>query len=201
MNSFEQGSAVFVCNKMQANYQFVLTAPRGAEYAQGFTPKFTPGEMLRLGVFEGKYMTDCSLEYPPEMFAQARMSPEKPNPTGINAFKAKSRNPLTFWKQSGWIYESDPRGWFEWYCRYWLGRRCSDDARQIGRWYRFAPRHAGALLSAGYGNVSIRKATRQALLQWSHDPVPDIVANTLETVSEKTHRILGKKIYDPIRTA
>lgn len=138
-----------------------------------FWPAFTPWQMLSLGVFEGKYMTDCAGEYPAAMFEGARFS-ATPDAKGCNAFKAKSRNPLSYWQEQGWIDKRDPRGWFEWYCRFWLGRRIDDDVRQISRWVRFAPRFAGTIVASGHKDISSCKATRQGLLQWAHNPIPDI---------------------------
>ena len=189
MNTFTPGSMVTVSNKMQTGYSYFLEAPQGW-MPHLFFPAFTPGEMLRLGVFEGKYMRDCAAEYPAEMFAGARFAQAGPDPKGVNAFKAKSRNPTSYWIERGWIHPQDPRGWFEWYCRFWLGRRTEDDARQIGRWQRFAPRHAGAVRVFGNADVTQRKATRQALLQWSHDPLVDFPELPGETVAAKTFRIL-----------
>jgi hypothetical protein len=188
--TFELGSVVHVDNKMQTGYSYVLSEPQGA-MPRNFQPAFTPGQMLRLGVFEGKYLRDCADEYPREMFRGARFADAGPDPTGCNAFKAKSRNPTSYWLQQGWIHPQDPRGWFEWFCRFWLGRRTEDDARQIARWQRFAPRHAGAVRVFGNGDIRQRKATRQALLQWSHDPVVDFVNSEGETVFWKTCRALG----------
>lgn len=174
---------------MQTGYSFLLQAPQG-DLPVGFTPAFTPNEMLRLGVFEGKYMTDCAHEYPPEMFEGAKFSPDKPNPK-TNAFMAKSRDGLKAWKHYGWIDPQDPRGWFEWYCRFWMGRRTPDDARQIARWTRFAGRHSRVIMASQQrGDPDFRPRTRQSLLQWAHDPFPDVPTVLYRTVSEKTFTLL-----------
>lgn len=196
MNVFVKGQTVHVQNRMQTT-SFVLLHDQGyfADWPV-FKPAFTPGQMLRLGVFEGKYLCDCQQEYPAEYFYKSRLSPEKPDPTHINCFKAKSRNPLSEWKAHGWINPQDPRGWFEWYCRFYLGRRTPDDHRQILRWLRFAPRWQGMVNKLGMQNVENRKVTRQALLQWAHDPLPDFSFATIdETVVEKLCRVLKK---DPV---
>ena len=52
----------------------------------------------------------------------------------VNTYKVKCGGDLEMWESSGWIKEVDPYGWFMWYCRFYLGRRCEDDERQIGRW-------------------------------------------------------------------
>lgn len=191
-NTFDLWSWVAVNNKMQTDYYYKLSHKQG-DMPANFAPIFTPGDMLRLGVFEGKYLCDCVAEYPAHMMYGARFSPAKPDPVRMNAFKAKSRNPMWLWQERGWIHPQDPRGWFEWYCRFWLGRRSADDQRQIDRWARFAARHTGALLHFGEGDITKRKATRQALLQWAHDPLPDIPCMGDETIGEKTYRILRLK--------
>lgn len=135
-----------------------------------FSPAFTPKQMLALGVFEGKYLNDTT-EYPDEWFVKARISlvPD----TEMNYFGVKSRSPLSIWQANGWINPQDPRGWFEWYCRYYTGRRTEDDTRQIKRWAAFV-RHSAQIIKHGLKNPNIRRIQRQALLQWSHDPFPDI---------------------------
>ena len=166
---FQQGQTVHVNNRMQRDYSFVLEAPAGQQFDEGFEPFFTPQKMLNLGVFEGKYLNDCQHEYPEEWFVDAAIS-NKPDP-GVNFFKIKSRQPLSVWREKGWVFDEDPRGWFEWYCRYYLGRRSPEmDAFQIKRWRAFR-RHAGQIKANCLpGDLSCRPRQRQALLQWSHDP-------------------------------
>src|ERR1700689_2813261 len=90
--------------------------------------------MLRLGVFGGRYMTDCRDEFPADWFEQARLSPKRDDPA-LNCFLITASQPLSVWRRKGWIHEDDPRGWFQWYCRYYLGRRLPfEDGRQIKRW-------------------------------------------------------------------
>jgi len=151
-----------------------------------FNPAFTPHQMLMLGVFEGKYLNSTLDEYPPEWRTDAKLS-DIPNPS-INAFGVKSRQPLAVWQESGWINPQDPWGWFQWYARYYCGRRTEDDVRQIKRWRAFV-RHAGQVRKHGNGDPSIRRVQRQALLQWSHDPFPDVTTLENETVLTKMNRI------------
>jgi hypothetical protein len=66
---------VRVNDKMQRGYRYVLTAPIGRNFDPEFRPELTPKEMLALGVFCGKYMTDCGKEFPASWFAHARLSP------------------------------------------------------------------------------------------------------------------------------
>ncbi len=154
---------------MQKGYSYRLEAPTGAAFDPDFTPALIPPEMLRLGVFEGKYLNDCRGEFPADWYKKARLS-ESPDPS-LNCFKVKSRLPLSVWRQRGWIYGPDPRGWFQWYCRYYLGRRLNQiDAIQIGRWRAFS-RHAGQIRAhCAPGDLSCRPRQRQALLQWAYDP-------------------------------
>ena len=115
---------------MQRGYFYLLTARMGRDFPADFSPQLTPKRMLEMGVFGGKYMTDCRGEFPASWFARAKLSPEKADPA-LNFFGVRASQPLAVWRAKGWIYEEDPRGWFQWYCRYYMGRRCPDDARQI----------------------------------------------------------------------
>ena len=141
----------------------------GCCFADGFAPALSPSEMLELGVFEGKYCNDCRDEFPSSWFKKARIS-EVADPT-INYFKIKSRQSLQVWQAKGWIYGPDPRGWFQWYCRYYMGRRVPEiDAIQIKRWRAFT-RHAGQIRAHCMSqDLSCRPRQRQALLQWAYDP-------------------------------
>ncbi len=160
---------ITVSDKMQDGYSYVLTEPMGEGFAIDFKPFYTPREMLEMGVFEGCYMTDCRAEFPADWFERARINPQPDEK--LNQFGVKSRQSLAVWREKGWIYGPDPRGWFQWYCRYFMGRRIDDiDRKQIGRWKGFA-RHAGQVRANCYpGDVFCRPRQRQALLQWSYDP-------------------------------
>jgi hypothetical protein len=124
---------VEVWDRMQRGYRYELVAPEGRRFDPEFRPELTPAEMLRAGVFGGKYMTDCRGEFPADWFEGAKLSPERKDP-GLNWFGVDASQPLSVWRAKGWIHPDDPRGWFQWYCRYWRGRRMEDDGRQIGRW-------------------------------------------------------------------
>ena len=162
------GRTVIVNDTMQTDYRYELVAPVGSGFAEGFSPYYTPKTMLSMGVFEGKYLNDCKDEFPRDWFAEAKIS-STPD-ASLNYFGIKSRQPLSHWREKGWIYGPDPRGWFQWYCRYHMGRRIPDvDAIQIKRWRAFA-RHAGQVRANCYpGDIYCRPRQRQALLQWSHD--------------------------------
>ena len=155
---------------MQQGYVYALEAQEGTDFAVEFNPFFSPAKMLEMGVFEGRYLNDCRAEFPADWFAAAQLS-DQANPD-VNYFGVKSRQPLSVWRDKGWIYGPDPRGWFQWFCRYWLGRRLPTiDAIQIKRWKGFA-RHAGQIrANCDVGDVFCRPRQRQALLQWSYDPM------------------------------
>jgi hypothetical protein len=159
---------VIVRDKMQRGYRYRLTAPAGRNFDPEFKPDLTPAEMLRLGVFGGKYMTDCRKEFPKSWFARAKLSPDGRDPS-LNCFGVDASQPLAEWRRKGWIHEDDPRGWFQWYCRYYAGRRHEDDARQIRRW-KAIRRHIGQIKkNCEAGDVFCRRRQRQALLHWAYD--------------------------------
>lgn len=168
-NCYRKGFKLKVHDLMQENYTYVLAENIGENLSSEFNPHFTPAEMLKLGIFEGKYLNDCKGEFPQEWFAEAKTS-QYPNEK-INCFGVKSRQPLSIWRENGWIIEPDPRGWFQWYCRYYLGRRIPEvDTKQIKRWKSFA-RHTGQIKANCLpGDLNCRPKQRQALLQWSYDP-------------------------------
>ncbi len=161
---------IIVNDKMQSGYCYTLSEPEGENFAADFKPAKTPRQMLEMGVFEGCYLNDCTSELPVDWFQNAKTS-LRPDPD-LNYFGVKSRQSLGVWQRKGWIYGPDPRGWFQWYCRYFLGRRLDDiDQIQIKRWKSFA-RHAGQVRANCYpGDVFCRARQRQALLQWAHDPL------------------------------
>jgi hypothetical protein len=159
---------VVVNDRMQKGYVYYLTEPTGRNFDEGFDPELTPKDLLRLGVFGGKYLTDCGGEYPKAWFGKAKLSPSGADPN-LNLFGVDASLPLSVWRDKGWIYPPDPRGWFQWYCRYYLGRRCEDDGRQIRRW-RAMKRHVSQLRkNCGPGDMGCRRRQRQALLQWAYD--------------------------------
>jgi hypothetical protein len=158
-----------VNDKIQRGYRYALSASVGADFDPGFKPDLTPGQMLRLGVFGGKYMTDTTSEFPEDWFAGAKLSPGKRNPT-LNCFGVDASQPLSVWRAKGWINPDDPRGWFQWYCRYYLGRRLpGEDARQIGRWWAMRRHVAQIISNCEPLDVWCRRRQRQALLHWAYD--------------------------------
>ena len=160
---------VLVHDRMQQGYRYTRSAPIGADFAPDFAPDLSPAEMLELGVFCGKYMTDCRDEFPPAWFARARLSPGHPD-CSLNHFGVRAGSSLAVWRRKGWLHPDDPRGWFQWYCRYYSGRRMPDeDRRQIGRWRAFRRHAAQVRANCEPGDPFCRPRQRQALLQWAYD--------------------------------
>lgn len=159
---------VVVTDLMQKNYIYYLTEPVGKNFHPEFKPDLTPKQMLEMGIFGGKYMTDCTKEFPNNWFTKAQLCHKFHDPK-LNFFGINASKPLKYWVQKGWIYNEDPRGWFQWYCRYYVGRRCSDDERQIKRW-KAMRRHIGQLkANCNKGDLNCRPRQRQALLHWAYD--------------------------------
>ena len=164
----KRGKLVVVHDLMQEGYAYLLTEPIGKNFDAEFRPELTPAEMLELGVFGGKYMTDCRGEFPAAWFKKARLCHERHDPA-LNCFGINASQPLAVWREKGWIFEEDPRGWFQWYCRYYMGRRSADDERQIKRW-RAVRRHIAQLRkNCRRGDLECRRKQRQALLHWAYD--------------------------------
>jgi hypothetical protein len=159
---------VVVHDKMQHGYTYYRTEPAGRHFSPAFTPELTPSQMLRLGVFGGKYMTDCRDEFPKAWFTRARLCAERHDPR-LNCFGVNASQSLAVWRRNGWIRAQDPRGWFQWYCRYYQGRRSPDDDRQIRRWRAIA-RHVSAIRrNCEPGDLDCRRRQRQAVMHWAYD--------------------------------
>lgn len=166
---YKIGTIIRVHDLMQKDYSYELVAPIGRQFAEGFTPAFTPKEMLHHGVFEGKYLNDCRDEFPASWYEGAKLS-DVPD-VRMNCFGIKSRQPLSTWRENGWIYGPDPRGWFQWYCRYYFGRRLPEvDEKQIKRWRAFTRHEAQVRANCDPMDLECRPRQRQGLLQWSYDP-------------------------------
>lgn len=142
---------VIVNDKMQSGYKYELVEPVGKNFDPEFKPDLSPKQMLKLGVFGGVYMRDCAKEFPKDWFDGAKFAPEgiKKPVAEINFFGVNASQSLAVWRKKGWINENDPRGWFQWYCRYYMGRRMPDeDARQIKRWRAITDRKCTRLNSS-----------------------------------------------------
>lgn len=154
---------------MQTDYEYEVIEPIGKNFHSDFKPELNPKEMLEMGIFGGKYMTDCGNEFPKDWFKKAKLCHERHDPN-LNYFKVNASQPLSVWRRKGWIYEEDPRGWFQWYCRYYMGRRIpEEDRRQINRW-KAIKRHISQIKkNCIKGDLECRKVQRQALLHWAYD--------------------------------
>jgi hypothetical protein len=159
---------VVVNDRLQQNYVYFRSEPIGRNFAAEFRPELTPKEMLRLGVFGGKYLTDCRGEFPASWFRGAKLSPRGYD-SSLNHYGVKASQSLAEWRRQGWIRPQDPRGWFQWYCRYYMGRRTSDDRRQIRRWRAIARHVAAIRKNCEPGDLDCRRRQRQAVLHWAYD--------------------------------
>jgi hypothetical protein len=160
---------ITVNDKMQQVYHYELVEPVGKNFAPDFAPELTPKEMLELGVFGGKYMTDCQQEFPDSWFEDAKFNPKQYD-LDLNYYGVRASQPLSVWRKKGWIYPDDPRGWFQWYCRYMMGRRLGiEDERQIKRWRAMTRHIAQIKKNCQQGDILCRRKQRQALLHWAYD--------------------------------
>lgn len=152
------------------------------DFIQGFKPMLTPKEMLHMGIFGGTYFAEL-IDYkmfPSNWFEDLDESffLSKNYLTNVNHFKIRSGQTQKQWEEKGWIHEDDPRGWFEWYCKFFLGRRHEDDERQINRWLAFCGPN-GRWKNSIYSKIYQKKSTinksfnvspriQQSLLHWSY---------------------------------
>ena len=160
---------IVVRDKMQKGYRYALTEAPGKNFDPRFRPELTPKQMLALGIFGGKYMTDCAKEFPADWFRGARLCPQKHDPK-LNCFRVNASQPLSVWRKKGWIHPEDPRGWFQWYCRYYMGRRIEEeDDRQIRRWLAMKRHRTQVINNCDPRDADCRPRQRQALLHWAYD--------------------------------
>ena len=164
-----KGKKIKVSDGYQQGYEYELTAGVGRSFDPDFKPALTPKQMLKLGVFGGVYFSDRPAEFPKSWFDGVEFSADGKQHKELNYFGVLASQSLEVWQQKGWIHPDDPRGWFQWYCRYYLGRRCDDDARQIKRW-RLMRRHGAQIAkNCRSGDIHCRPRQRQALLHWAYD--------------------------------
>lgn len=180
---------------------FTAGDPQVKEMIKDFKPNRTPEEVLRSGSFGGTYfrpITSAVTNVPynaqevlkdtlPKEWIQGLsmdMLTSKTYRPQINKYKVKCGGSLGMWESSGWIVDSDPYGWFQWYCRFYQGRRCSDDARQISRWMksagpkgRFRSQLCNKILTAHskYDDASVSPVIRQTLLHWGLEINPSVL--------------------------
>ncbi len=164
-------TTITVNDSFQKNYRYLRTEPVGKHFDPDFKPELTPRQMLKLGVFSGAYFPDKPKEFPKDWFEGAKLvDPDQPADVSLNFFGIKASMPLSHWKKKGWIHPDDPRGWFQWYCRYYLGRRLpEEDTRQIKRWRAYRRHLAQVKKNCQRGDYSCRPKQRQSLLHWAYD--------------------------------
>ncbi len=151
---------VFVEDNLQ-KYEYETVEPVGKNFDPIFSPDLTPKQMLELGIFNGNYFEGYVSEFPKDWFKNAK---------DTNYFKVNASQSRQEWQRKGWIYEEDPRGWFQWYCRYYMGRRTpEEDIRQIKRWTNIR-RHTSQIQKyCQPGDITCRPRQRQAVLHWAYD--------------------------------
>ncbi len=151
------------------DYSYERTEPIGKNFDPAFRPDLAPAEMLALGVFGGAYFADGSVdEFPKAWFKEAKLADaydKRLNHFGVRASQSRAE-----WARKGWLSKEDPLGWFQWYCRYYLGRRLpKEDARQIDRWRKMVRHVAQVKYGCRAGDATCRPVQRQALLHWAYD--------------------------------
>ena len=149
--------------------KFIKTKIIDIDIYKIFKPEISPKKMLELGVFGGSYFGSKIKEYPKSWLQKAKLS--KNFEVNLNRFKVKSGLSREHWMEKGWIFKEDPLGWFQWYCRFSMGRRIPHiDEIQIKRWKNFK-RHIIAInKNCEEGDLNCRRKQRQAILQWAYNP-------------------------------
>ena len=152
-----------------------------------FTPNLTPKQVIQAGTWGGCYFHPrggkqgirgpCNItheEFPQDWFAglkpdqyRSRRYDKDRNKYGVVAGQDQA-----YWEEHGWIIPQDPRGWFQWYCRFYLGRRTKDDARQISRW-------VGVAGAKGRWKTNLCKKCVYANKRWDDDTVSPVVRQTM----------------------
>ncbi|VEU36798.1 unnamed protein product [Pseudo-nitzschia multistriata] len=175
-----------------------------SQILKDFHPNLTPEEVLRAGSFGGTYFRPIvsavtNVRYKSKDVLRDSVEPEwiegLDAPTMltstaylnfVNKFKVKCGGSLGMWESSGWISDADPYGWFQWYCRFYRGRRCADDQRQISRWLksagpkgRFRSQLCNKIYAAGgmckLNDAKISPVIRQTMLHWGLDITADVL--------------------------
>tara|TARA_B100000767_G_C19531309_1_gene436700 strand:- start:78 stop:632 length:555 start_codon:yes stop_codon:yes gene_type:complete len=160
-----------------------------------FKPNVSPKDVFKKGAFGGTYfrpiyssVTDKNYngkkvisEYPKTWFNGIDIEKEvisEKYDKKVNNYGVKCGSSLEDWEKSGWMDKQDPYGWFQWYCRFYRGRRTKDDKRQIDRWLkltgptgRFRRRLMNEIIKKGkqYSDHSVSPVIRQVLLHWGYE--------------------------------
>ena len=162
-------NTIIQVNDFYQKYTYKIVCAEGKDFDPRFKPELTPKQMLEFGVFSGLYFSDTPKEFPQSWFTKAKISRDHKRQKELNFFNVHASQPLEVWQEKGWIHKDDPRGWFQWYCRYYLGRRHEDDSRQIQRWKNMRRHIAQIVKNCRKGDIHCRPRQRQALLHWAYD--------------------------------
>lgn len=161
---------IIVNDSYQQNYRYDLVEPAGTNFHADFHPDLSPKEMLELWVFWGLYFWDKPSEFPDDWWENAILSSDKKTHKELNFYWILASQNISIWREKWWIHPDDPRGWFQWYCRYYMGRRHIDDERQIKRWRNMTRHIAQVKKNCIMWDPTCRPKQRQALLHWGYDP-------------------------------
>eukprot|EP00090_Calanus_glacialis_P019018 TRINITY_DN29344_c0_g1_i1.p1 TRINITY_DN29344_c0_g1~~TRINITY_DN29344_c0_g1_i1.p1 ORF type:complete len:302 (+),score=90.68 TRINITY_DN29344_c0_g1_i1:38-943(+) len=181
---------------------FEITAPLPTQNSKNqlifpdhpeFKPNLTPKEVLQKGSFGGnyfrpiyssvtkqKYGKEVWQELPKDWLEGLDIKNQVSSSfydNSRNKYKVKCGASLEEWENSGWMDKQDPYGWFQWFCRFYQGRRTEDDERQIGRWARCAGETGrwknnliSKIVKAGcaWDNYAVSPVVRQTLQHWAY---------------------------------
>lgn len=161
-------------DRFQKKYQYTLSEPEGKNFDPLFRPDLTPRQMLHMGIFGGAYFIGVPgcipSDLPRAWFQGIPFSSEGKKRKEYNYFKVNASQSLEVWQKNGWIYSDDPHGWFQWYCRYYMGRRIPrEDARQIKRWWAMRRHVTQIQKNCDAGDTTCRPRQRQAVLHWGYN--------------------------------
>ena len=159
-----------------------------------FKPNLTPKQVLRMGSFGGTYFRNIQSNVTGKKHSGKNAIKSFPKDwlhgidlekkvlsqnydKNVNTYKVKCGSSLEAWETSNWIVKQDPYGWFQWYCRFYMGRRTKDDQRQIDRWLkitgpkgRFRRTLMNKIIKGGkdYNDKSVSPVIRQVLQHWGY---------------------------------
>jgi hypothetical protein len=164
-----------------------------------FKPNLSPKQVLQAGAFGGTYFRDISSavtgmhykgkevikEFPEDWFQGLQVDmlvTSQDYRKSVNKYGVSCGGSLGMWETSGWISAVDPYGWFHWYCRFFLGRRSSDDERQVDRWLkgqgpkgRWRLQLMNKILKdrAAFDDAKVSPVIRQVLVHWGYKLTSD----------------------------
>jgi len=177
-----------------------------------FKPNLSPAEVLQQGGFGGTYFRSIDSAVTAKRYDGKEVVGELPADwikglsipkqlcsanydTAVNKWGVKCGGSLGMWESSGWIAAIDPYGWFQWYCRFFQGRRSTDDERQISRWGksaglngRFRSQLCNKTLQAGakHDDPKVSPVIRQTLHHWGFELTPQALAQHKKKLGIKT---------------